>query len=229
MAPTAPGGETPSPLGGHSGGRGAEHGLRAGASEPLDDSRDTRPDRATRYVETTLGVLSYTDLAPHLAERVTQLEADLFKGQFAVDPLDEHLVLTFHQRICGDLVPAWAGRWRTVAVSVGPLQPPHAVPLLMRDYARDLTARWPHATDPELLAFAEGRFLAIHPFRDFNGRTVRVLLNEILRRLDLPPVALVPDTEPGRQRYFEALEAADRHDWQPLAKLWRERFQETQN
>jgi fido (protein-threonine AMPylation protein) len=28
----------------------------------------------------------------------------------------------------------------------------------------------------EFLAFAEGRFLKIHPFRDFNGRTIRLFL-----------------------------------------------------
>ncbi len=35
------------------------------------------------------------------------------------------------------------------------------------------------------LFFAEERFLTIHPFRDFNGRAIRLLLTELLRRLDL--------------------------------------------
>jgi CRISPR-associated endonuclease/helicase Cas3 len=52
--------------------------------------------------------------------------------------------------------------------------------MLMRDYALDLQARWPAAASGksdlllELLAFAEGRFLTVHPFRDFNGRIVGV-------------------------------------------------------
>lgn len=65
---------------------------------------------------------------------------------------------------------------------------------------------------------------SIHPFRDFNGRTVRLFLTELLRRLDFPRVDLVPESESGRARYFAALEAADRQDWQPLTDIRKSRF-----
>ncbi len=102
----------------------------------------------------------------------------------------------------------------------------------MRDYALDLQARWDEAkTDDldltlEFLSFAEGRFLSIHPFRDFNGRTIRVFLAELLRRLDFPLVNLAPANEEARSLYFSALEAADRRDWQPLAAIWSQRITE---
>ena len=35
-------------------------------------------------------------------------------------PLDESLLTEFHARICGDLTPEWAGKWRAVEVTVGP-------------------------------------------------------------------------------------------------------------
>jgi CRISPR-associated endonuclease/helicase Cas3 len=76
----------------------------------------------------------------------------------------------------------------------------------------------------ELLAFDEGRFLTIHPFSDFNGRTIRLFLRELLRRLDFPRVILEPDTDAGRAAYFAALEAADRRDFQPLVSIWRDRL-----
>jgi BRO family, N-terminal domain len=66
--------------------------------------------------------------------------------------------------------------------------------------------------------------LTVHPFRDFNGRTIRVFLLELLRRLDLPRVELAPQTGTGRAAYFAALEAADRRDFQPLVDLWRDRL-----
>jgi CRISPR-associated endonuclease/helicase Cas3 len=106
--------------------------------------------------------------------------------------------------------------------------------MLMRDYALDLQARWDGAAGDdveltlEFLAFAEGRFLSIHPFRDFNGRTIRVFLAELLRRLDLPLVNLAPEKEEERRRYFAALEAADRRDWRPLINIWQHRFAEAQ-
>jgi len=65
--------ETSSPLEGDSSRCGPEHGLRerAGGDEP--SSRDTRPDRATRFIETTRGILSYSEIAPLLAEQVPVL------------------------------------------------------------------------------------------------------------------------------------------------------------
>ena len=227
-----PGAQAAAPLGSDPAGRGAEHGLRAGAGASGDDSRDTRPDRTTRYLETALGILSYAELAPLLAERVTRLEAALLAEEFATRALDESLLAEFHARICGDLTPDWAGKGRAVEVSVGPLAPPapHQLPMLMRDYGLDLQARWVEASGDDLaltlefLAFAEGRFLSIHPFRDFNGRTIRVFLVELLRRLDLPRVELAPATAAGRAAYFAALEAADRRDLAPLVAIWRDRL-----
>lgn len=139
VAPTPGGGQTPPPLAGHSPGCGPEHGLRAGTGGTAPPARTTRPDRATRFIETARGVLAYSELAP-------------------------------------------------------------------------------------LLAFAEDRFLGIHPFQDFNGRTIRLFLLELLRRLDLPRVTLAPESEADRQTYFQALEAADRADWQPLIQIWQQRF-----
>ena len=232
VAPASGGGETPPPLAGHSPGRGAEHGLRAGAGGDSPPARDTRPDRATRFIETTRGILSYSEVAPLLAERVLRVEAALYQAEFAPSPPDERLAAEFHRRICHDLVPDWAGKWRTIEVRVGNVTPPppHQVPMLMREYGADLLARWPAAAAApgnftlEMLAFAEGRFLAIHPFQDFNGRTIRLFLLELLRRLDLPRVVLAPAGEPERQNYFRALEAADHADWQPLMGIWQQRF-----
>ena len=104
----------------------------------------------------------------------------------------------------------------------------------MRNYTLDLQARWEGSAGADLdltlefLAFAEGRFLSIHPFHDFNGRTIRVFLSELLRRLDLPLVNLAPEDDAARQSYFAALEAADRLNWQPLVGIWQARFGGTQ-
>ena len=228
--------KTTAALGCHSGGCGGEHGFREGTGGGSDDSRDAQPDRATRFVQTSRGLLTYTQLAPLLAERVARLEAALYSGHFADRPLDDGaLILDLHRAICGDLVPDWGGRWRTVEVTVSRWAPPppYRVPMLMRDYGLDLQARSEDATSRlsnltlEFLAFAEGRFLTIHPFQDFNGRVIRVFLLELLRRLDLPRVVLAPQSESGRAEYFEALEAADRNEWQPLVEQWKKRLAES--
>lgn len=213
---------------------GPQHGVRGGtgASE-LDRGSATRPASATRYVETSVGTLSYLELAPLLADRIFAVEQSIGNDGYAAAATDEYLILKLHGDICADLIPAIGGRWRQKDVQVGAHRPPpyHRVPELMREYARDLAVRiadsksGDEARMLETLAFAEGRLLSIHPFEDFNGRLTRVFLSEVLRRMELPAVDPTPDPGPPTQRYLSALAAADGHNWKPLMTIWRERME----
>jgi CRISPR-associated endonuclease/helicase Cas3 len=180
--------------------------------------------------QTTRGLLTYAQLAPLLAERVLVVEERIATGDFAGIPLDGDFLLQLHQSISGDLVPDWSGRWRTVAVTVGAHEPPapHDVPILIRLYIDDLAARLVHLDEStllETLAFAEGRLLSIHPFFDFNGRVTRLWLRELLHRLEIPPVDLVPTVSDEEPAYFTALRAGDALDWNPLTAIWRQRIE----
>lgn len=104
--------------------------------------------------------------------------------------------------------------------------------MLMRDYGEDLRARLENASGHmddlllEMLAFAEGRLLSIHPFTDFNGQVTRLFLRELLRRLDLPPVDLVPTDAPGETAYRAALQVSDTLNWRPLMRVWQQPFEQ---
>ena len=196
---------------------------------------DTTPSGgATRYIQTTRGLLSYSQLAPLLAEQVLRVERDIAAGTFARQSSFPDLILDFHREIAENLCPEWAGRWRDAEVRVGEHHPPppYRVPILMRDYGEDLRVRLANASGHmddlmlEMLAFAEGRLLSIHPFTDFNGRVTRLFLRELLRRLELPPVDLVPTDSPGDVAYRAALRAGDALDWRPLMKVWLQRFEQ---
>lgn len=225
-------GTTPTTAGANSPEGGTEHGVRGRAGTAGLVGSATTPPHATRYIETTLGVLSYAELAPHLADRVAAVEQSIATEGYASDDLDEYLILRLHGDIVSDLVPEIGGRWRNVEVSVGAHTPPppSQVPVAMREYARDLAARMAVLSQGddkqliELLAFAEGRLLSIHPFRDFNGRATRAFLAELLRRLNLPAIDPTPATGAATNRYLTALSAADRLDWRPLMQIWRQRF-----
>ena len=194
----------------------------------------TPPGGATRFIETTRGLLSYSQIAPLLAEGVLDVERSIASGDFSQQPLAGALILQFHHKICGELVPAWAGRWRDAEVRVGEHHPPppFQVARLMHDYGEDLRVRLQNTSGRmdelllETLAFAEGRLLSIHPFNDFNGRVTRLFIRELLHRLELPPVDLVPTDSDGEKTYFAALHAGDHNDWQPLMRIWRMRFEQ---
>lgn len=213
----------------------AEHGLRKGAGGSGLAEGATRPGDATRHIDTAAGRLSYSSLAEHLAEPLLRLEERIRAGEFSSEPFDQHLLLRLHAELSLGLFPDKAGQYRQtdVRVSAHEPPPPHEVPPRVLDYVRNLEARLQHLPEEpderwlEVLAYAEGELLSIHPFPDLNGRIARLWMSELLRRLGLPPVDIVPSDPEFRRRYLRALAAADQRDWQPLMTLWQERLERT--
>jgi len=237
MAPIAASRAVEAPPGSRAGSGVAEHGVRAraGGHELAEGATHgaTEPHDATHQFDTAEGRLNYTELAHRLAGPLLLIEGRIRSGDFAERALDAGLLLDLHAALCAELFPAQAGRWRSVAVQVGGHEapPPHQVGTRIVEYVRNLDARLEHLpAEPderwlEALAYAEGELLSIHPFPDLNGRISRLWLSELLRRMGLPPVDIVPSDADFRERYLNALAAADRRDWQPLQALWQERLE----
>lgn len=213
------------------------HGVRRRAGKPQDAERVSEESEeyssTTRYIESSLGIKSYTELAPYLAKGVERVMASLLNYNPAEIKTTSEFICKLHKNAFGELFPDWAGRYRDRDVTVGKHTPPPSfeVPVLMRQYCEDVESRLsfigsnPSVTDIlfETLAFAEGRLLSIHPFLDFNGRIARMLLFALLYRLNLPPVSLVPEEE-DKAEYLKALSEADRFNWHPLIGIWENRF-----
>jgi Fic family protein len=68
----------------------------------------------------------------------------------------------------------------------------------------------------EHLAQVHSGFERIHPFRDGNGRTGRLILNLVLVRRGYAPAIIYKRDRP---RYLRALERTDRGEYGPLAEL----------
>ncbi len=225
-APEAASGGDPIPRGQFNG-----HG-RGASGRGLDSPTTRAPFAATRCIETRYGILTYQELAPLLAEEVGKIEFEISKRKFAAFSI-ENLLLELHRRLCADLLPNMAGRWRTCDVRVGDHVPPTywRVRVLMREFAADVEARIcaPQEVGQKRalqdLAFAEGRFLHIHPFEDFNGRVARLFLFELLLRMNLPVVETATCSPEEKSGYLKALRAYDRNEPRLLQAIWERRFQ----
>lgn len=71
----------------------------------------------------------------------------------------------------------------------------------------------------ELLAHFQHRFIFIHPFVDYNGRTGRMMTSYILMRLNLPIIKIKADTGKTRKIYIKALQKADEGEYSKLEDI----------
>lgn len=178
---------------------------------------------------TVHGVKGYAEVNDLIAGPLEKLVDEVQAGGYADRELDVDLIRQFHAAVLADVMPEIAGRWRQGPVTVGahvPPEHPH-IERLMREFFDNLRARVQYTNDDldlqvEALAFAEAGALNIHPFADFNGRAVRVLALEMVRRFDLPVIrSWVELGTPESAEYKAALVAFDLHrSLEPMVQFW---------
>lgn len=89
------------------------------------------------------------------------------------------------------------------------------VPMLLDDLFTEYYGLKGKLHPVELASYLHNRLVNIHPFTDGNGKTARLLLNWVLYRNSIPPVII----EAGnKERYYSAIEAADKNDHRPFAE-----------
>ncbi len=148
------------------------------------------------------------------------------------------LIQRLHEELMGGIYP-FAGKWRVVDLHRGdgptkwPL-PPCGIEALMDVFERDVLSQSPVIEDDDEAVFAFAsevmcELLALHPFREGNGRTAFVLCNLILMQNDILPLNIY-DRRNDEERYFAACEAGRMSkDYEPLQTLiaeWADRAHE---
>jgi cell filamentation protein len=143
-------------------------------------------------------------------------------------PLTVNVVRQIHRELMGEIYP-FAGEWRVVDLHKGdgptrwPL-PRGGIQPLMDVLERDVLSRSPLLSEDDDKVFAYVaevmcELLAVHPFREGNGRTAFIVGNLLLMQNDFVPLD-VYDRRNDEARYLGACDAGRVHkDYAPFAGL----------
>lgn len=193
----------------------------------------TKQQGATSYKDTAFGIIPRSKLLKLEIEGTK-------KGLEYIDdavrknkniPIRPELICKLHNISFGWIFPQWAGKYRKIQVTFSDKEAPQyfQLPELITDLCENLAERLKHLPSKEkedfilevvkLLAWFQHRFVFIHPFQDYNGRTARMLTILILLRLRLPAIELKSEREFERSSYIKAMQAADIEDFSLLERL----------
>ncbi len=150
-------------------------------------------------------------------------------------PISGLLVQQIHVELMGTIYP-FAGSWRTVSLHKGdgptkwPL-PVCGIAPIMEVLERDVFCKTPVVSDDDEEVFATvaevmGELIALHPFREGNGRTSFIVGNLLLMQNGLLPMSAY-DRRGDESRYYSACERARIYkDYEGLTSLlceWQDR------
>lgn len=198
------------------------------------DRYDIPGNSEAQYVDEAQAVLvnrlGITDLATlQLAEEESLARAyeSLYREVHVDTPMTVALIQAIHARIFGEIFD-WAGRWRTVWIRKPGVTwpPPDFLDQAMREFDEKILRTHPPASlnsDDEFCAAAaeiQGEFLVIHPFREGNARTIKLLTNLLAAQTSRPPL-LYDTNAAGIDQYIGAAQAAFKKSYSPLADVIR--------
>lgn len=200
----------------------------------------TRQKGETSYRETSFGIIPRSKLIPLEIEGIKRAwDFVLQKRKKTKITITPFFIKKLHKIGFAWIFSEVGGKFRTVEVTASDHIPPkyYLVPEHVDNYCKDIKVRLKHLPaieKPEFLdelirflAWVHHRFLWIHPFKDYNGRIGRLLINVVLLSLDLPPIELRVETKIGRERYVKALKNADNGNYSDLERLFHKAIEET--
>jgi cell filamentation protein len=174
-----------------------------------------------------LGIARVRDMQIAETRALLQLTNDLLgevgeTQRFTVDDL-----CRWHVRWLGGIYD-WAGCHRQVNMSKDgfPFAAARLIPRLMADYGRTVLA--PHTpcagmSEADLiraLAVTHAEFILVHPFREGNGRLVRLLNTLMALQAGWPPLDFDGIRGLAKRRYIAAIHAAQGNDYGPLEQTF---------
>jgi cell filamentation protein len=149
---------------------------------------------------------------------------EAYYGLVAEDtPMTNGLLCEIHRHWLGDIYE-WAGRYRTVNLTKGDFRwpPPGRIAANMASFEERFLRRETPCAGKSLertarsIAIVQAEFLLIHPFRDGNGRLIRLVANLMALQAGFAPMDYGFEDAAQREMYIAAVRRGYLQDYAPL-------------
>ena len=191
------------------------------------------PKGSTSYKDTKFGIIPRSKLVKLEIEGVKKGLEFIYKLSVKnkKTKITPELIKKIHRISFGWIFPKWAGKFRTIQVTFSEKEAPSYFKIneLVINLCLDLDEQIKHlpieTSDKylseiiKLLAQFQHRFVFIHPFNDYNGRTARLLTTLLLLNFRLPLIEIKSSTKLDRKKYIRAMQEADEGNYSNLEKL----------
>jgi cell filamentation protein len=198
---------------------------RYGSSGMVEDQYE--PESRRRVLKNLLGIRSKRQM-DELEAKTQALALEYFIHHFDEDhKFTEEDVCLIHREWLGEIY-SWAGQYRQVNLSKPGITfaASFAVPYEMRRFEEGPLATYTPCNFTsreqvvEALAIVHVEFILIHPFRDGNGRTGRMLASLMAMQAGLPGLDFSSIRGKKRDEYFSAVKAGFDVNYEPMKKVF---------
>src|SRR3989339_4441 len=191
------------------------------------------PKGSTSYKDTKFGIVPRSKLVKLEIEGVKKGLEFIYKLSVKnkKTKITPELIKKIHRISFGWIFPKWAGKFRTIQVTFSEKEAPSYFKIneLVINLCLDLNEQIKHLPIEtsgkylseiiKLLAQFQHRFVFIHPFNDYSGRTARLLTTLLLLNFRLPLIEIKSSTKLDRKKYIRAMQEADEGNYSNLEKL----------
>ncbi len=185
------------------------------------------PGSRKRVLKNLLGIKSKREM-DHLEWQLQIQALSMLAGQYDKrHGFTAEDICNIHTVWLGD-VYEWAGKYRRVNVSKGDFTFAGAaqIPGLMMDFEQEVLKKFTPCNFKTLeevsmaIAIVHVELVLIHPFREGNGRSARLLADMMAMQADYPPLDYSVLEKKDKKKYIVAIHAGLDRKYEPMAWLF---------
>lgn len=197
----------------------------------VSTDEEHEPNSNNQVLKNYLHITSKKEIEIIETKKLKETELELTNIYTADHKFTVDDICNIHSLWLGDIYPS-AGKFRTVNMEKDgfPFAAANRIPDLMTQFERNYLSKYTpcHFQTEQELAFALAmvhiEFVLIHPFREGNGRTGRVLADLMVLQAGRAPLNFSAidsiDDNPGFKHYIQAIHAGHEQNYSPLTDIF---------